>query len=222
MPRDAYFCYERNHHGKWCPVIHYDERPTTNGNDNTKSPQGLGPIRSTPILIDKSLIIEGEVIASFVFLEKLYPPPDNLGLKKETFAVKKEPIMAREVTGFMSAHGKFFDTEDEADFYDHSFELNRLLREAITTKFGPELPTDAVEELISSFVGFINTNDGLINDYINVRKRISAATEPDEVVRPATGANPSDDEGIRTGNDSSMDETFSTETKPSRPRKSNN
>lgn len=164
--RKAFLCYEKNNRGGFSPSIVYDEL--------TKSTQGKENNRNYVATFDVSHHVDPdtqEVSFSFASLQVMYPPEKPL-INDRTNPKEKErrQEMARPVSGYLSSTGQFFDTVEEAEFFDASFELqHKLLSHALlqTSDMTPEhfmeILTDIQPELV---------------DYVTTKKRLEALNEP--------------------------------------------
>lgn len=74
--------------------------------------------------------------------------------------------MAREVKGFLSATGNFYEKEEEADFHDAA---NALWGDLIAFFRDDRQTNDQLEAKCKLVQGFIVTNTSVVADYINAK-----------------------------------------------------
>lgn len=107
------------------------------------------------------------------------------------------------VTGFLTANGKYFQTEWEANLYEQSLELNNRVTAAVVALRENVHDNQHIDDFFSTLpekvITFINVNEDLIRAYIAARQTI--VESPDGLDRPATTDNQDDDSRVRVGGD---------------------
>lgn len=204
--RRAWFCYEHNFAMHYSPVIYYDELPI--------KMQGKDMHRVQVVEItDLPVGVDGEF--SFAQLQDLYP----LQIREDS-AIRedKEKEMSRPVSGFLTSQGQFFDTKEEADFYDAAYELNVACLKAVKEHgYEDEEQASSVAEGIQRF---ISDNASVIEEFLSTKGALDRVSKSrDGVDGHTTGDNPTDDPQVRVRSDSEVAVEEAPEAVPERPRK---
>lgn len=207
----AWFCYERDFADRPVPVIYYDELPST-------SAGGKENIRKRSQIVEISHLPKGpDGEYSFAELLHLYPLLKSNG--DNGIVNDKEKNMSRPVSGFLTSQGQFFETQQEADFYDATYELNRAATRAVAEHGGFDAEqADSIAEGIKAFIG---DNEKVIREYLNARAALTTDGSASHVQVDGSTAedNPTDDPSIRSSSDTQLDEEAPTEALPERARK---
>lgn len=208
IPRRAWFAYEMNFDECYQPVIYYDELPA--------KPLGSRRERHNRILtVEITHLLPDENDPPFAQLQVLYP----LKIREETVIreERKEKQMARPVQGFLTSQGKFFDTKEEADFYDASYELDvAIIKAAESLGIEDDAQTQSISKGIRDF---ITANAATIEELLSTRKALANVGKSDELDGPTADHNPTDDPPVRDEADSPVAQAAPTEDQPTRPRK---
>lgn len=206
LMRRAWFCYEHNFAMRYSPVIYYDELPVRMHGKVTHRVQVV-EITNLPVGVD------GEF--SFAQLQDLYP----LQIREDSaIRENKEKEMSRPVSGFLTSQGQFFDTKEEADFYDAAYELNVACLKAVRDHgYEDEEQASTVAEGIQRF---ISDNAPVIEEFLSTKSALDRVSKGgDGVDGHTTGDNPSDDPQVRVRPDSEVAVEEAPEAVPERPRK---
>lgn len=202
----SFFSYQQSFDGTWIPVItslHPNQLSFANGKEGRFVHVQVHEITDDSLTLDQ--------------LQDLYPLNDPLKKGRNNAINKMEGrTMSRPVTGFLSAHGQFFEDETDADFFDAAHELTRIcdkfafsLSNALLD--GNMSPKEASNELSI----FIKKETTAIQQYINalnaVHDRDSKKAGDNESLRPASTGLSEDDERIRDEDNTEMDSSTATE-----------
>lgn len=118
--------------------------------------------------------------------------------------------MTRPVEGFMTKQGKFFESENEANFYEAAYALNKAAATGVVA-LGVS-GEENVEEAVKAIINFISVNRELVTEYIHTRRTLEDERTRDAMDGQPAFDNSADDPSIRSESDIQMDETPSTET----------
>ena len=215
MNRRAWFCYELNFANRPTPVIYYDDPPPR------MFPKEATPRRLQVVEIsDLSPEPDGE--HSFAVLQKLYPL--SKVLQKETsdaIVQSKEKQMARPVTGYQTSQGNFFETEEEANLFEATYELDMVTTASVRKQFGDETTQEHVEVISTGLRSFIENNEKVIREFLDARAAFTQAqrTEAAPMDRPSTEDNSSDDPQLRSEDNPRLEDTTTAEEKSPRSGK---
>lgn len=212
--RRAWFCYELSF-GRPCPVIYYDEYPPK-----------LFPKEATPqrlqIVEISHLIPQVDGEYSLSEMQQLYPISKVLQKETSDANVKtKEQQMARPVSGYQTSQGNFFETEEEANLFEATYELDMVTTASVRKQFGDETTQEHVEVISTGLRGFIEDNEKIIREFLDARAAFTQSEnhKRDEMDRPTTKDNTTDDPSLRGVSDSGVAAEPITEEKPERTRK---
>lgn len=206
--RKAWFCYEFVHEERPAPVVYYDYLPVA-------SASGKENIKPRVQLVEISHLTElNQPIPSLITLSNMYPYKPPLKIPHQD---AKEIVMTRPVSGFQTSQGKFFDTEEEANLYEASFDLNEATTAAVRS-FEPETIGDfpIEDSLVKGITSFIASNEKLISKYLNARAamlRTTSETSPSVDGPPAVSHTP-DDTSVRSEDSTRLDDETTTEGEP--------
>jgi len=187
----VWLAWEEDFANRPVPVLYYGAVPSSSTN-------GKESIRVRLKVVDVSHIergADGEVSLSAA--AKLYPLKDG---SSGAIIKEKEIAVVRPVSGFLSANGKFFDTEGEAEFYDAAYNLNNIATGAVGTMDVPN--EDFAKYLSDQLIAFIQQYENDIYEYITARRNLDREAsardkKPAELDGQSTGDNPVDDPRVR-------------------------
>lgn len=194
------FCYELNNANRPCPKLYYGYSVLPKM-ELGKRVQVVELSETDPRSLDA--------------LQQIYPyipqqestALDNAATDPVASLKQQEQHeMTRPVEGFITAQGKFFETEQEANLYEARYMLN-----AAITNAAKEIGVDGeahLEQAIEQFTKFINSYENTIRTYLDARRAMAIGSEEQyEMDGQSTSSDQSDDTSVQLKPDPTVDPT---------------